>query len=104
WDEVGELQECVGFLRKTTVFQSGQELGRIPVACRVIGFCRPQQKWRPGDAVPLFGPALGIEEAKLGPDDVGVANTLSELARNVRYEGRPRDAVPLFERALGIKE
>ncbi|CAN0548388.1 unnamed protein product, partial [Ectocarpus sp. 12 AP-2014] len=56
------------------------------------------------EAEPLLERALGIKEAKLGPDDVSVAVALHELAVCVREAGRPGEAVPLLERALEIDE
>jgi tetratricopeptide (TPR) repeat protein/CHAT domain-containing protein len=48
--------------------------------------------------------ALAIREKSLGPDHLGVADILNNLAEFYRDMGNYSEAKPLFERALAIKE
>ena len=50
------------------------------------------------------GPALAIQERKLGPDDLGVAATLNTLAQHYYTRNKFTNAEPLQERSVAIVE
>jgi tetratricopeptide (TPR) repeat protein len=56
------------------------------------------------DAEPLYGRALAIREKTLGPEHLGVANSLNNLAVLYRAQGQYAKAEPLFQRALTIRK
>jgi tetratricopeptide (TPR) repeat protein len=45
-----------------------------------------------------------MQEKAVGPDDLGVASTLNNLAVLYQEQGRNADAEPLHKRALEIRE
>lgn len=59
---------------------------------------------RLGEAEKLLRRAVEIEEARLGPNDAQVSNTLHQLGVCVREAGRRREAEEILRRALEIKE
>lgn len=55
------------------------------------------------ESTALFAHALEIREARLGPDDPAVGNTLHELGVCLRQDGRHSEAEAFLRRALGIR-
>ena len=62
------------------------------------------QAGRYGEAIPLAEEALAIYEQALGPDHLGTATSLNNLALLYRSQGRYGEAEPLYLRALEIRE
>ena len=62
------------------------------------------QQGKPAEAEPLMKRALAIWEGLVGPNDVRVAGTLSNLAKIYKTEGKYAEAEPLLKRSLAILE
>ena len=62
------------------------------------------QAGRYGEAIPLAEEALAIYEQALGPDHLGTATSLNNLAFLYRSQGRYTEAEPLYLSALEITE
>ncbi len=59
---------------------------------------------KPENAEPLFKRVLSIQEAKLPPDNLDLARTMSNLAMCYQQQGKLSDAEPLSRRTLAIVE
>jgi tetratricopeptide (TPR) repeat protein len=57
-----------------------------------------------GNIVPLYQRVLDLQEQKLGPDNVLVSITLSQLANAYEQQGDYESALPLLQRVLAIQE
>jgi tetratricopeptide (TPR) repeat protein len=59
---------------------------------------------QPEKIVPLYQHVLDLQEQKLGPDDLLVSVTLSQLANAYEQQGDYESALPLLQRVLAIQE
>lgn len=117
-ERLGNIQEVVEWRKKeretfplaltrTQLQLDGGESECVDDACGLAYVATTILTWAPNrypEAEMLLRRCLGIQEVKLGPDDLQVAHTLYKLAVCIGKAGRLEEAERLSRRCLAIRE